>query len=61
MCNLKITVAGTGYVRLSLAVLLAQYKHVITMDIVSKKVKPITIKTFLFRESTLKSILLMRN
>ncbi|MBE6127669.1 MAG: nucleotide sugar dehydrogenase [Erysipelotrichaceae bacterium] len=34
----KITVAGTGYVGLSLAVLLAQHNHVTTVDIVPEKV-----------------------
>lgn len=36
--NIRIAVAGTGYVGLSLAVLLAQYHHVTAVDIVSEKV-----------------------
>lgn len=36
--NLKIAVAGTGYVGLSLAVLLAQYHQVTAVDIVPEKV-----------------------
>ena len=36
--NKKIAVAGTGYVGLSLAVLLAQYNEVIAVDIVPEKV-----------------------
>lgn len=35
---MKIAVAGTGYVGLSLAVLLAQYHEVIAVDIVSEKI-----------------------
>ncbi len=37
--NRKIAVAGTGYVGLSLATLLAQHNHVIAVDVVSEKVK----------------------
>lgn len=36
--NTKIAVAGTGYVGLSLAVLLAQHNHVVAVDIVKEKV-----------------------
>ena len=37
--NLKIAVAGTGYVGLSIAILLAQNHHVTAVDIVEEKVK----------------------
>ena len=41
MSNVKIAVAGTGYVGLSLAVLLAQKNHVAALDIVPEKVEKI--------------------
>lgn len=34
----KIAVAGTGYVGLSLATLLAQHNHVVAVDVVKEKV-----------------------
>ncbi len=42
--NRKIAVAGTGYVGLSLAVLLAQHNHVVTVDIIPEKVEMINNK-----------------
>ncbi len=41
---MKIAIAGTGYVGLSLAVLLAQHNDVTAMDIVAEKIELI-IKT----------------
>lgn len=38
---MKIAVAGTGYVGLSMATLLAQYNHVVAIDIVPEKVEMI--------------------
>ena len=42
--NRKIAVAGTGYVGLSLAVLLAQHNRVIAVDIIPEKVEMINNK-----------------
>lgn len=44
MSNMKIAVAGTGYVGLSLAVLLAQHNHVVAVDVVPEKVELINSK-----------------
>ena len=41
MKDYKIAVAGTGYVGLSIATLLAQYHHVIAVDIIPEKVEMI--------------------
>ena len=39
--NMKIAVAGTGYVGLSLAVLLSQQNEVVALDVVPEKVEMI--------------------
>lgn len=41
MKDYKIAVAGTGYVGLSIATLLAQYHHIIAVDIIPEKVEMI--------------------
>ena len=41
---MKIAVAGTGYVGLSLAVLLAQHNEVIAVDVIKEKVDMINNK-----------------
>lgn len=42
--NKRITVAGTGYVGLSIATLLAQHNHVVAVDIIPEKVEMINNK-----------------
>lgn len=44
MANYKIAVAGTGYVGLSIAILLAQHNQVVAVDIVPEKVELINQK-----------------
>ena len=42
--NIKVAVAGTGYVGLSIATLLAQHHHVITVDVIPEKVEKLNNK-----------------
>lgn len=39
MKNYRIAVAGTGYVGLSLATLLAQHNHVTAVDVIPEKIE----------------------
>ena len=45
---MKIAIAGTGYVGLSIATLLSQHNQVIAVDIVPEKVELINKKNHLF-------------
>ena len=56
MKNYKIAVAGTGYVGLSLGVLLSQHHQVVAVDIVQAKVDMINNKNPRFRMTILKNI-----
>ncbi len=56
MKNYRITVAGTGYVGLSIAVLLSQHHKVTAVDVVPEKVEMIIIENPRFRTNILKNI-----
>ena len=45
--NKKIAVAGTGYVGLTIATRLAQYNHVMAVDIIHEKIEMINIRSLL--------------
>ncbi|MCD7998121.1 MAG: nucleotide sugar dehydrogenase [Clostridiales bacterium] len=59
--NKNITVAGTGYVGLSLAVLLAQHNHVIAVDIISKKIELINDKISPIKDEYVEKYLANKN
>ena len=54
---MKIAVAGTGYVGLSIATLLSQHHQVIAVDIIPEKVRKLIIAYRLFKMNTLRNIL----
>ena len=58
---MKIAVAGTGYVGLSIATLLSQHHEVMAVDIIPEKVELITKKNLQFRMNILKNICQRRN
>ena len=55
--DLKIAVAGTGYVGLSIATLLSQKYQVTAVDVIPEKVEKINNRNLLFRMITSRSIL----
>lgn len=56
--NRKIAVAGTGYVGLSIAMLLAQHNHVTAVDIIPERVKKINEKKSPIQDDYLEDYLL---
>lgn len=52
---MKIAVAGTGYVGLSIATLLAQHHNVMAVDVVPEKIEKSTADSHPFRMNTLKN------
>ena len=61
MNNLNIAVAGTGYVGLSIATLLAQHHQVTAVDVIPEKVEKINHRISRFRMNTSKSTWQRRN
>ena len=57
----NIAIAGTGYVGLSLAVLLSQHNHLTPVKTTPKKLDRSTLKNLPFRMITLKNILQKKN
>ncbi|WP_300629093.1 nucleotide sugar dehydrogenase [uncultured Thomasclavelia sp.] len=55
---MKITVAGTGYVGLSIATLLAQHNHVVAIDIIEEKVNMINNKKSPIKDKEIEDFLL---
>lgn len=54
---MKIAVAGTGYVGLSLATLLAQHNEVVAVDIIPEKVEKINNKIFPIKDDEIEEYL----
>lgn len=59
--DLKIAVAGTGYVGLSIAILLSQHHKVFAVDIISKKVELINNKKSPIQDECIEKLLAERN
>lgn len=59
--KINIAVAGTGYVGLSIATLLAQHHQVVAVDVIPEKVEKINNRISRFRMNTSKSIWQKRN
>ena len=54
--TIKVAVAGTGYVGLSIATLLYQHHHVTAVDVIQEKVDKLNNKISPIQEITSKSI-----
>lgn len=59
--NIKIAVAGTSYVGLSIATLLAQHHQVTAVDVISEKVELINRRKSPIQDEYIRSILLKKN
>ena len=54
--DIKVAVAGTGYVGLSIATLLSQHHHVTAVDVIPEKVEKLNNRFLQSRTITSKSI-----
>ena len=54
--DIKIAVAGTGYVGLSIATLLSQHHHVMAVDVIPEKVEKLNHRILLFKTIISRSI-----
>lgn len=54
--DIKVAVAGTGYVGLSIATLLSQHHQVTAVDVIPEKVEKLNHKSRPFKTITLKNI-----
>lgn len=54
--DIKVAVAGTGYVGLSIATLLSQHQHVTAVDVIPEKVEKLNNRFLQSRTITSKSI-----
>ena len=55
--DLKIAVAGTGYVGLSMAVLLSQHHNVVAVDVIPEKVEKINRRVSPIQDEVYRKIL----
>ena len=61
MKEIKIAVAGTGYVGLSIATLLAQHHSVVAIDVISEKVEMINQRISPIQDEYIEKYLLKKN
>ena len=58
--NIKVAVAGTGYVGLSMATLLSQHHHVTAVDVIPEKVEKLNNKISPIQDDYIESVGLRR-
>ena len=58
--NIKVAVAGTGYVGLSIATLLSQHHHVTAVDVIPEKVEKLNNKIFSIQDDYIEGVGLRR-